>query len=167
MGLLTILVFLFIQQKSHQFAYALLGLYLSTIFLYTTAIIKIVFTKSGLISVYFQKTFYEKPYADIEMDRILRKHFSLHRIVKNFWTFLNPYSSYNKDLKISILKQQFFKRIETILVFIPFVLTFAFQINWFQFPQFPQTSSQTFIAVVILLELTRLCMHYLIIYVTS
>lgn len=57
------------------------------------------------MSVYFQKVFYRKPYADIQMDRVLRKHFTIERIFINLGKFLSPKTPFNKDLKISLLKQ--------------------------------------------------------------
>ena len=119
------------------------------------------------MSVYFQKVFYRKPYADIEMDRVLRKHFTVERIFINLGKFLSPQTHFNKDIKISLLKQEIFKRMELILVFVPFATMFAFEIHWFEFPEFPNHNSDPYIAALIFLEFCRVCVNYLIIYVSS
>ena len=166
-GMMVVVVFIFIQGQQYHLGAIFLSLWFFAFVLYTTALTKIVFTKSSQMSVYFQKVFYRKPYADIEMDRVLRKHFTVERIFINLGKFLSPQTHFNKDIKISLLKQEIFKRMELILVFVPFATMFAFEIHWFEFPEFPNHNSDPYIAALIFLEFCRVCVNYLIIYVSS
>ena len=104
-SLIVIIVFMFLDLTERKLPLAFIYLLVISWILYGIALTKMVFTKSGLISVYFQKVFYDKPYADIQMDRILRKHFTFSRIMINLYKFLNPCTEFNKDIKICLLKQ--------------------------------------------------------------
>lgn len=95
------------------------------------AMTKILYTKSSEISVFFQKEFYEKPYAEIFMERVLRKHFTFYKFRSNFINFVNPCTAFNWNLKISLIRQEIFKRMEMVLVGIPLVICYAFDIPWF------------------------------------
>ena len=104
-SIIVMIVFMFIDEIDYRLPLTFIQLIVISWILYGIALTKMVFTKSGLISVYLQKVFYNKPYADIEMDRILRKHFTFKRIMTNLYKFLNPFTEFNKDIKICLLKQ--------------------------------------------------------------
>jgi hypothetical protein len=80
MSLLTVIIYLYSEKKRYGIATTLIALEIAVTLLYFIAMVKIIYTKSLDISVYFQKAFFEKPYADIKLDRILRKHFTVQKI---------------------------------------------------------------------------------------
>ena len=79
--------------------------------LYIIIMIKILFTRSDKESVYFQKTLNESDWSDIESERVMRRHFSMRKIIGKAQVLINPCSKFNRDLKISLLQQDMFKRI--------------------------------------------------------
>lgn len=64
------------------------------------------------------------------MDRILRKHFTLKRIFGNLKNYWNSKTNFNRNIKIKILQQEFYKRIELVIVFIPLMLIFVLKYSW-------------------------------------
>lgn len=78
--------------------------------------IKMLFTRSDKESVYFQKILNMSDWADIESERVMRRHFSISKIVGKMQVFINPCSKFNRDIRISFLRQDLFKRIEIIFV---------------------------------------------------
>jgi hypothetical protein len=72
---------------------------------YFIIMIKMLFTRSDRESVYFQKIFKESDWADIEAERLMRSHFSLLKILTKIKTFFNPCTKFERDTKISFLRQ--------------------------------------------------------------
>lgn len=73
---------------------------------YIIAMVKMLYTKSMEEAVYFQKYFYEVDYADIHMERILRKHFTLRKVLSNITQFFfKPCSKFKKNIRIALFRQ--------------------------------------------------------------
>ena len=133
--------------------------------LYLIIMIKMLFTRSDKESVYFQKIFNETDWADIEAERVMRSHFGLMKILSKIKIFFNPCTKFEKDTKISFLRQEIFKRIELVLVVFPFTVLFLLNKNDFvtqNYPHFP-----AWISGGIALEVFRTVVTYLTIFVYS
>ena len=74
-------------------------------FLYSLAMIKMLYTKKDEDSIYLQKHFTDRDITDIEMDRVLRKHFTWRNILKNVSAYFRLNSKFKNDIKISLLRQ--------------------------------------------------------------
>lgn len=106
LSLLTILVLEFLDDKQNKIPTAvLLGLEGACMVLYAIAATKMLYTRSDEISVYFQKEFYDIPYAELSMERVLRKHFTFRKFMQNLRSFVNPCTPFNSNLKISLIRQ--------------------------------------------------------------
>ena len=92
--------------------------------MYFIVMVKMLFTRSDKESVYFQKIFNETEWADIELQRLMRTHFNLGRIVSKIVVFFNPITKFKKNTKISFLRQELFKRMELVMVYVPFSILF-------------------------------------------
>lgn len=74
-------------------------------FLYFLAMIKMLYTKKDEESIYLQKKYTDRDITDIEMDRVLRKHFTWTNITSNVSAYFKLNSKFKNDIKISILRQ--------------------------------------------------------------
>lgn len=45
------------------------------------------------------------------MQRIMRKHFTIGKILSNLWKMANPLTKFSKDIKIAFMRQEIYKRI--------------------------------------------------------
>ena len=102
-------------------------------FLYCLAMIKMLYTKKDEESIYLQKHFTDRDITDIEMDRVLRKHFTWRNILGNVSAYFKLNSKFKNDIKISLLRQEIFKRMEIVLCFIPFLVIFFVTPHVFKF----------------------------------
>lgn len=82
-----------------------LSLWGISITMYIIVMIKMLFTRSDKESVYFQKIFNEKDWADIESNRLMRTHFNMKKILSKVKVFFNPKTKFEKNTKISFLRQ--------------------------------------------------------------
>ncbi len=69
------------------------------------AMIKMLYTKKEEESIYFQKNFTDRDITDIQMDRVLRKHFTWRNILKNVSNYFKLNTKFKNDIKISLLRQ--------------------------------------------------------------
>lgn len=106
-GVLLLLSFLFFKKITQLWLIGVVvGLEGITILLYMIAIHKLLYTKSSEISIFFQKQFYpEKHYDEINLDRIMRKHFTAENMCRNVNRFISPFTSFRKNIKISVIRQ--------------------------------------------------------------
>jgi hypothetical protein len=125
--------------------------------------VKMLFTRSDKESIYFQKIFKESDWADIEAERVMRSHFELGKILSKIKTFFNPCTRFEKDTKILFLRQEIFKRMELVLVILPFTVMFGINKNDFVTDAYPNFS--LWITVGISLEIFRTLITYIIIYI--
>lgn len=103
----------------------------TAVVIYFIVMVKMLFTRSDKESVYFQKIFNETEWADIESQRLMRTHFNLGRIVSKICVFFNPITKFKKNTKISFLRQELFKRMELVMVYLPFSIVFFLNPNNF------------------------------------
>lgn len=66
---------------------------------------KMLYTRKDEESIYLQKNFTDRDITDIEMDRVLRKHFTWKNILSNLSAYFKWNSKFKNDIKISILRQ--------------------------------------------------------------
>lgn len=93
----------------------------------------------------------------------MRSHFGLSKILSKIRIFFNPCTKFEKDTKISFLRQEIFKRIELVLVIFPFTVLFLIYKRDFVTPQYPNFA--TWITGGIALEVLRTVLTYLTIFV--
>ncbi len=132
----NLLVFLAREQK-RIYLYVFISLELLAVLLYFIIMVKMLFTRSDKESVYFQKIFNETDWADIEAERVMRSHFGLRKIVSKICIFFSPRTKFEKNTKISFLRQEIFKRIELVLVIFPFTVLFLINKGDFVTPDYP------------------------------
>jgi hypothetical protein len=155
-------VFLALENK-RLYLYLFLSLELTAMLLYLIIMIKMLITRSDRESVYFQKIFNESDWADIEDERVMRRHFGFRKIISKMRTLFNPCTKFERDTKISFLRQEIFKRIELVLVVFPFSTLFLINKDDFVTEQYPNFSA--WITGGITLEVFRTVVTYLTIFV--
>jgi hypothetical protein len=97
------------------------------------------------------------------MDRVLRKHFTWRNILNNVSAYFKLNSKFKNDIKISILRQELFKRMEIVLCFIPFTIIFFTTPNIFKFDcDYP---IEMIVTGTICLEFVRMTVHYIVIFI--
>lgn len=95
----------------------------------------------------------------------MRSHFGLMKILSKIKIFFNPCTKFEKDTKISFLRQEIFKRIELVLVVFPFTVLFLINKGDFVTEQYPHFAA--WITGGITLEVFRTAVTYLTIFVYS
>lgn len=95
----------------------------------------------------------------------MRRHFSLVKIISKIKTFFNPKHKFGKNIKISFLRQEIFKRMELVLVYIPFSAMFFINQDDFKTDGYP--NNKLYITIAICLEALRTTITYLAIYIFS
>ena len=133
--------------------------------LYVITMIKMLFTRSDVESIYFQKIFNDREWVDIQEERLMRRHFSASRIICKCLTLLNPKTNFHHNEKIAFLKQDLYKRIELTMVHIPFAVTFLLNKGDFLPPN--DFNLETWVDVWLVVETLRTALSYLAIYVYS
>lgn len=133
LSLLAILVLMMIYHHEYHLMQMIVAMEVVAAFLYCLAMIKMLYTKKDEESIYLQKHFTDRDITDIEMDRVLRKHFTWRNILNNVSAYFKLNSKFKNDIKISILRQEIFKRMEIVLCFIPFTVIFFTTPNVFKF----------------------------------
>jgi len=133
LSLLAILVLMMVYHHEYKLMQMIVAMEVVAAFLYCLAMIKMLYTKKDEESIYLQKHFTDRDITDIEMDRVLRKHFTWRNILNNVSAYFKLNSKFKKDIKISILRQEIFKRMEIVLCFIPFTVIFFTTPNVFKF----------------------------------
>ncbi len=133
LALLAILVLMIVYQREFKLMQMVVSLEVVAAFLYCLAMIKMLYTKKDEESIYLQKHFTDRDITDIEMDRVLRKHFTWRNILGNVSAYFKLNSKFKNDIKISLLRQEIFKRMEIVLCFIPFCVIFFTTPHVFRF----------------------------------
>ena len=54
----------------------------------------------------------------------MKKHFEMKKVKERILIFFDPRTKFGKNIKISFLRQELFKRMELVMVYIPFTITF-------------------------------------------
>ena len=125
-----LLVFLGSENKM-KYLYIFLSLEIVAVVMYIIAMLKMLFTRSDRESIYFTKIFCDAEWADIESERLMRTHFNMRKVKERMKVFFDPRTKFGKNKKISFLRQEIFKRMELVMVYIPFTVMFFLRPNDF------------------------------------
>ena len=105
LALLAILILMIVYNQEYKLMQMIVIMEVVCAFLYSLAMIKMLYTKKDEDSIYLQKHFTDRDITDIEMDRVLRKHFTWRNILKNVSAYFRLNSKFKNDIKISLLRQ--------------------------------------------------------------
>lgn len=95
----------------------------------------------------------------------MRTHFNATKILSKVKVFFNPKTKFERNTKISFLRQEIFKRMELVVVYLPFAVMFFFSQDQFVSPNKP--NFKIYITTGICIEVLRTILSYLVIYVYS
>lgn len=169
LSLLAVLLLHYFSEKQQiSPILVLVGLEGLCVVLYLIGIMKILFLKSDPMAIYFQKEFEQAPYSEIYLKKLFKNQFTLENFRNNITNFLNPRSSFNRNMKISLIRQELFSRMELLFVFLPLFCCYNLSLPWLLM-QKNQThfDMEIMYAIVMLIEVVRLTFHYLVIYILS
>lgn len=93
----------------------------------------------------------------------MKTHFNIKKVKERIKVFFDPRTKFGKNIKISFLRQELFKRMELILVYIPFTITFLVNPNHFVSEDKPNFKS--YIVMGLCIEAIRATFTYLLIYI--
>jgi hypothetical protein len=90
-------------------------------------------------------------------------------MVSNLCRLANPFTKFSKDIRISIMRQEIYKRIELIIIFVPLAVMFIMGTPWFNKDNEIEFKFDVklLLAIVVCLESCRFTIHYIIIYIFS
>ncbi len=52
-------------------------------------------------------------------------------MVSNLYRLANPFTKFNKDIRVAVFKQEVYKRMELMMVFLPLMVVFIMGTPWF------------------------------------
>ena len=162
--LIYLLVFLASERKL-KYLQIFLSLEVTVVGLYVIVMMKMLFTKSDRESIYFTKIFNSAEWTDIEAQRMMHRHFRIGNLLPKLKAFFDPRTKFGKNIKISFLRQEIFKRMELVMVYLPFSVMFFF--NQHDFVSDDRPNFKLYLTMGICLEVLRTTFTYLVVYVYS
>ena len=93
----------------------------------------------------------------------MKTHFNMGKVKERIKVFFDPRAKFGKNIKISFLRQELFKRMELVMVYIPFTITFFLSPS--QFVSEDKPNFKVYIVLGLCIEALRSTFTYLIIYI--
>jgi hypothetical protein len=95
----------------------------------------------------------------------MRTHFNWQKVKARMKVFFDPRTKFGKNIKISFLRQEIFKRMELVMVYTPFMVMFFF--NQDDFVTADKPNFKVYLTMGICIEVLRTSFTYLVIYIYS
>ena len=93
----------------------------------------------------------------------MRTHFNMTKVKQRMLVFFDPRTKFGKNIKISFLRQELFKRMELIMVYVPF--TVMFFLNQNDFVSDDKPNFKVYLTMGICIEVLRTTIYYLVLYI--
>ena len=93
----------------------------------------------------------------------MKNHLNTKKIKERLIVFFDPRTKFGKNAKISFLRQEIFKRMELVMVYIPFTISYFLNPNDFISDVYP--NFKDYITMGLCIEALRTTFTYLVIYV--
>ena len=93
----------------------------------------------------------------------MKNHLNVQKIKERLKVFFDPRTKFGKNTKISFLRQEIFKRMELVMVYIPFTISYFLNPDDFISDLYP--NFKVYITMGLCIEALRTTFTYLVIYV--